>query len=258
MIPTFRKWVLDRIPMGRLGTVEEVASAVVFLASPAAALVTGSIAARRRRLDRVVSDTGARRSDRLAALRASDDAFMPRAELGRAASQRQGSTPKRLFAWRYGSADVPRFRRSPISVGLNASSYRAVARPFTCIGRSTSTPDMGPVPVMIAACCGAATKPVGRRVLPARQGPEMLRGDRARIDSRSGQSFAQMPATSRVQAPRKVAALLSRQLELAIIIPLGACENFSADGYQSHPRRLPINRRAMQQAKPGAFSVSAA
>jgi NAD(P)-dependent dehydrogenase (short-subunit alcohol dehydrogenase family) len=40
--PTFRKWVLDRIPMGRLGTAEEVASAVVFLASPAAALVTGS------------------------------------------------------------------------------------------------------------------------------------------------------------------------------------------------------------------------
>jgi NAD(P)-dependent dehydrogenase (short-subunit alcohol dehydrogenase family) len=40
--PTFRKWVLDRIPMGRLGTVEEVADAVVFLASPAAALVTGS------------------------------------------------------------------------------------------------------------------------------------------------------------------------------------------------------------------------
>jgi NAD(P)-dependent dehydrogenase (short-subunit alcohol dehydrogenase family) len=40
--PTFRKWVLDRIPIGRLGTVEEVASAVVFLASPAASLVTGS------------------------------------------------------------------------------------------------------------------------------------------------------------------------------------------------------------------------
>jgi NAD(P)-dependent dehydrogenase (short-subunit alcohol dehydrogenase family) len=39
--PVFRKWVLDRIPLGRLGTVEEVASAVVFLASPAAALVTG-------------------------------------------------------------------------------------------------------------------------------------------------------------------------------------------------------------------------
>jgi NAD(P)-dependent dehydrogenase (short-subunit alcohol dehydrogenase family) len=40
--PAFRQWVLDRIPLGRLGTVEEVASAVVFLASPAAALVTGS------------------------------------------------------------------------------------------------------------------------------------------------------------------------------------------------------------------------
>jgi NAD(P)-dependent dehydrogenase (short-subunit alcohol dehydrogenase family) len=40
--PVFRKWVVDRIPLGRLGTVEEVASAVVFLASPAAALVTGS------------------------------------------------------------------------------------------------------------------------------------------------------------------------------------------------------------------------
>lgn len=40
--PSFRQWVLDRIPIGRLGTVEEVASAVVFLASPAAALVTGS------------------------------------------------------------------------------------------------------------------------------------------------------------------------------------------------------------------------
>jgi NAD(P)-dependent dehydrogenase (short-subunit alcohol dehydrogenase family) len=40
--PTFRKWVLDHIPLGRLGTVEEVAQAVVFLASPAASLVTGS------------------------------------------------------------------------------------------------------------------------------------------------------------------------------------------------------------------------
>ncbi len=40
--PAFKKWVLDRVPLGRLGTVEEVASAVVFLASPAASLVTGS------------------------------------------------------------------------------------------------------------------------------------------------------------------------------------------------------------------------
>jgi NAD(P)-dependent dehydrogenase (short-subunit alcohol dehydrogenase family) len=37
-----RKWILGRIPLGRVGTVEEVALAVVFLASPAAALVTGS------------------------------------------------------------------------------------------------------------------------------------------------------------------------------------------------------------------------
>src|SRR5467141_17970 len=40
--PETRKWILDRIPLGRGGTVEEVASAVVFLASPAASLVTGS------------------------------------------------------------------------------------------------------------------------------------------------------------------------------------------------------------------------
>jgi NAD(P)-dependent dehydrogenase (short-subunit alcohol dehydrogenase family) len=40
--PEFRQWVLDRIPIGRVGTVEEVAHAVVFLASPAAGLVTGS------------------------------------------------------------------------------------------------------------------------------------------------------------------------------------------------------------------------
>jgi len=40
--PDTRKWILDRIPLGRVGTVEDVALAVVFLASPAAALVAGS------------------------------------------------------------------------------------------------------------------------------------------------------------------------------------------------------------------------
>lgn len=40
--PAIRKWILDRIPLGRAGTIEEVAQAVVFLASPAAGLVTGS------------------------------------------------------------------------------------------------------------------------------------------------------------------------------------------------------------------------
>ncbi len=40
--PSFNNWVHDRIPLGRLGTIEEVANAVVFLASPAAGLVTGS------------------------------------------------------------------------------------------------------------------------------------------------------------------------------------------------------------------------
>ena len=40
--PDTRKWILDRIPLGRSGTVEDVAQAVVFLASPAASLVTGS------------------------------------------------------------------------------------------------------------------------------------------------------------------------------------------------------------------------
>jgi NAD(P)-dependent dehydrogenase (short-subunit alcohol dehydrogenase family) len=40
--PETRKWILDRIPLGRAGAVEDVAQAVVFLASPAASLVTGS------------------------------------------------------------------------------------------------------------------------------------------------------------------------------------------------------------------------
>ncbi len=38
----FRDDVLRRIPLGRLGTIEEVAAAVLFLASPAAGLVTGT------------------------------------------------------------------------------------------------------------------------------------------------------------------------------------------------------------------------
>jgi len=40
--PKFSKWAHDRIPLGRLGTIDEVAHAVVFLVSPAAGLVTGS------------------------------------------------------------------------------------------------------------------------------------------------------------------------------------------------------------------------
>jgi NAD(P)-dependent dehydrogenase (short-subunit alcohol dehydrogenase family) len=38
----FRAEVLDHIPLGRIGTVADVAGAVVFLASPAAALITGA------------------------------------------------------------------------------------------------------------------------------------------------------------------------------------------------------------------------
>ena len=37
-----RQGILDRIPLGRLGTAEEVANTVLFLASPAASLVTGA------------------------------------------------------------------------------------------------------------------------------------------------------------------------------------------------------------------------
>jgi NAD(P)-dependent dehydrogenase (short-subunit alcohol dehydrogenase family) len=39
--PEFRRFVLDQIPMGRLATLEEVASAVLYLASPAASMITG-------------------------------------------------------------------------------------------------------------------------------------------------------------------------------------------------------------------------
>ena len=38
----FHQWVLDSIPLGRIGDVAEVAAPVVFLASPAASLITGA------------------------------------------------------------------------------------------------------------------------------------------------------------------------------------------------------------------------
>jgi NAD(P)-dependent dehydrogenase (short-subunit alcohol dehydrogenase family) len=41
-VPGFRQEVLGKIPMGRLGSVEDVMGAVVYLASDAAALVTGA------------------------------------------------------------------------------------------------------------------------------------------------------------------------------------------------------------------------
>lgn len=40
--PAFKQWVMERLPIQRLATVEEVAAAVVYLASPAAASVTGT------------------------------------------------------------------------------------------------------------------------------------------------------------------------------------------------------------------------
>jgi NAD(P)-dependent dehydrogenase (short-subunit alcohol dehydrogenase family) len=41
--PTFHKRTLDHIPLGRIGEAQDVTGAVVFLASPAASLITGTI-----------------------------------------------------------------------------------------------------------------------------------------------------------------------------------------------------------------------
>ena len=38
----FSQWVHERIPQGRLGQLDEVVSAVLFTASPAASLMTGT------------------------------------------------------------------------------------------------------------------------------------------------------------------------------------------------------------------------
>ncbi|MBO0680615.1 SDR family oxidoreductase [Mycolicibacterium sp. S2-37] len=40
--PEFRNWVLGEIPLGRLGTADEVAAAVAYLAGPASSLTTGT------------------------------------------------------------------------------------------------------------------------------------------------------------------------------------------------------------------------
>ena len=39
--PGFRKFVMDMVPLGTVAAVEDVAAAVVFLASPAARMITG-------------------------------------------------------------------------------------------------------------------------------------------------------------------------------------------------------------------------
>ena len=38
----FAKWVMDRIPLGRLGQLDEVAASIVYVASDAATLMTGA------------------------------------------------------------------------------------------------------------------------------------------------------------------------------------------------------------------------
>ncbi len=39
--PEFNRFVMDRIPMGKLGTLQDVANAVLFLAAPASGMITG-------------------------------------------------------------------------------------------------------------------------------------------------------------------------------------------------------------------------
>jgi NAD(P)-dependent dehydrogenase (short-subunit alcohol dehydrogenase family) len=41
--PDYLAGVLDRIPLGRVGTISDVAAAVIYLASPAGTMVTGHI-----------------------------------------------------------------------------------------------------------------------------------------------------------------------------------------------------------------------
>jgi NAD(P)-dependent dehydrogenase (short-subunit alcohol dehydrogenase family) len=41
--PAFRRSVLERIPAGLIGSIDDVAAAVIYLASPAARLVTGTV-----------------------------------------------------------------------------------------------------------------------------------------------------------------------------------------------------------------------
>ena len=40
--PEFREWVTSKIPLGQIGKIEEITSAILFLASPAASLITGT------------------------------------------------------------------------------------------------------------------------------------------------------------------------------------------------------------------------
>jgi NAD(P)-dependent dehydrogenase (short-subunit alcohol dehydrogenase family) len=40
--PEFRDWAISKIPLGRIGQLKEVTGAIVFLASPAASLITGA------------------------------------------------------------------------------------------------------------------------------------------------------------------------------------------------------------------------